>query len=115
MVGLPRQRSAPRFLNLCLISSAVFLRERFDEQIFALAWGVLIAGVVQLTWQMPSLNQLKLLPRPEMRFRDPGVKKVGFLMLPAVFGASVSQINILLDTVLASFLETGSLSLALLF
>ena len=101
---------SPALLNLCLISSAVFLRERFDEQIFALAWGVLIAGVVQLTWQMPSLNQLKLLPRPEMRFRDPGVKKVGFLMLPAVFGASVSQINILLDTVLASFLETGSLS-----
>ena len=52
--------------------------------------------------------------RPEMRFRDPGVKKVGFLMLPAVFGASVSQINILLDTVLASFLEQEPL-LALLF
>lgn len=101
---------SPALLNLCLISSAVFLRERFDEPIFALAWGVLIAGVVQLTWQMPSLNQLKLLPRPEIGFRDPGVKKVGFLMLPAVFGASVSQINIMLDTVLASFLETGSLS-----
>ena len=101
---------SPALLNLCLIGSAVFLRERFDDPIFSLAWGVLIAGVLQLTWQMPSLNQLKLLPRPEIGFRDPGVKKVGFLMLPAVFGASVSQINIMLDTVLASFLETGSLS-----
>ena len=101
---------SPALLNLSLIASVIFLRERFSEPIFALAWGVLIAGVVQLTWQMPSLGQLKLLPRPELGFRDPGVKKVGFLMLPAVFGASVSQINILLDTVLASFLETGSLS-----
>ncbi|MBA59444.1 MAG: murein biosynthesis integral membrane protein MurJ [Gammaproteobacteria bacterium] len=101
---------SPALLNLSLIGSAVFLRDRFSEPVFALAWGVLIAGVAQLCWQMPSLFKINLIPRPKPGFRDSGVKRVGFLMLPAIFGASVSQINILLDTVLASFLETGSLS-----
>ena len=76
----------------------------------ALAWGVLIAGVAQLSFQLPFLARISLLPVPKPGFRDPGVRRIGALMLPAIFGASVSQINLLLDTLLASFLETGSLS-----
>lgn len=100
----------PVLLNVSLIASAVLLRPYLAEPVMALAWGVLIAGVAQLTFQLPFLAQLRLLPRPKVDFRDSGVKKIMVLMLPAIFGASVSQINLLLDTLLASFLQTGSLS-----
>ena len=100
----------PVLLNVSLIGSAILLREHLQEPVMALAWGVLIAGVAQLTFQLPFLARISLLPLPKSGFRDPGVRRIGALMLPAIFGASVSQINLLLDTLLASFLETGSLS-----
>lgn len=100
----------PVLLNLSLISCAILLRPHLQEPVMALAWGVLIAGVVQLTFQLPFLAQIQMLPKPKPAFSDPGVKKVMMLMLPAILGASVSQINLLVDTLLASFLETGSLS-----
>ena len=59
---------------------------------------------------MPFLWKMRLLPRPRVVKDDPGVKRIMLLMLPALFGVSVSQINLLLDTVLASFLQTGSVS-----
>lgn len=100
----------PVLLNICLIGSAIFLSPMFDEPIVALAWGVLIAGVVQLIFQFPFLMHLKLLPKPVFGWRDEGVQRILKLMLPAMFGVSVAQINLLLDTVLASFLQTGSVS-----
>ena len=100
----------PVLLNLSLILSAICLRPWLAEPVMALAWGVLIAGVAQLSFQLPFLASLKLLPRPKTAFRDPGVRRILVLMLPAVIGASASQINLLVDTLLASFLETGSLS-----
>lgn len=100
----------PVLLNVSLISSAILLREHLQEPAMALAWGVLIAGVAQLTFQLPFLARISLLPSPKLGFNDAGVRKIGALMVPAIFGASVSQINLLLDTLLASFLETGSLS-----
>ena len=100
----------PVLLNISLIASAVLLRPYLDVPVLALAWGVLVAGVAQLTFQLPFLAKENLLPLPSVDFKDPGVKRIGWLMLPAVFGASVSQINLLVDTLLASFLETGSLS-----
>jgi len=100
----------PVLLNLSLISCAVGLYSRLDEPVMALAWGVLIAGVLQLTFQLPFLRRIDLLSAPKTGFKDEGVKRIVVLMLPAIFGASVSQINLLLDTLLASFLETGSLS-----
>lgn len=100
----------PVLLNVSLIGCALVLRPHLQEPVMALAWGVLIAGVAQLTFQLPFLSRISLLPVPRTGFRDEGVKKIGTLMLPAIFGASVSQINLLLDTLLASFLETGSLS-----
>lgn len=102
----------PVLLNLCLIGAALFLTPLFVEPRMAvgLAWGVLIAGVVQLLFQLPFLWRLGLLPRPTFFWHDPGVQKILKLMLPALFGVSVSQINLLLDTVLASLLVTGSVT-----
>ena len=100
----------PVFLNISLIFAALVAAPWFDEPVFALAWGVLLAGVVQLLFQLPSLYRLDLVPRPTWDTRDEGVRRILKLMVPALFGVSVSQINLLLDTVLASFLPTGSVS-----
>ena len=100
----------PVLLNLSMISATLFLTPYFDQPIMALAWGVFIAGVAQLLFQLPFLAQIRLLPVPKPNRKDEGVKRIMTLMLPALFGVSVSQINLLLDTVLASFLETGSIS-----
>jgi putative peptidoglycan lipid II flippase len=66
--------------------------------------------MVQLFFQLPFLLKMGLLPRPRLDYRHEGVKRIFRLMLPALFGVSVSQINLLLDTILASFLQTGSVS-----
>jgi len=100
----------PVLLNLCLIGSAIFLSPYFAEPVMALAWGVLMAGAVQLLFQLPFLMRIKLLPKPIVDWQDPGVKRILTLMVPALFGVSVAQINLLLDTVLATFLKTGSVS-----
>ncbi|MDM8568462.1 murein biosynthesis integral membrane protein MurJ [Thiotrichales bacterium HSG1] len=100
----------PVLLNLCLISSALWFTSYFDRPIIALAYGVLVAGVVQLTFQIPFLYRLRLLPRPRFNRHDKGVKHIHRLMIPALFGVSVSQINLLMDTLMASFLVTGSVS-----
>ena len=100
----------PVLLNLSLISAAIFMTPLMTEPVLALAWGVFIAGVLQLFFQTPFLLRLGLMPRPRVDYKDPGVRQVLRLMTPALFGVSVSQINLLLDTVLASFLKTGSVS-----
>ncbi|HEY9032604.1 MAG TPA: murein biosynthesis integral membrane protein MurJ [Pseudomonadales bacterium] len=100
----------PVWLNLCLMAGAV-LGVRYSAQpVIVLAWSVLLAGAVQLAFQLPFLARLRLLPRPKTDWSHPGVRQVLQLMLPAMFGVSVSQINLLLDTMLASFLPTGSIS-----
>ncbi len=100
----------PVLLNLSIIGCAFWLSPRLAEPILALAWGVLIAGVAQLTLQLPFLNKLGLMPRPRPDFRDPGVRRVLHLMLPALLGVSVIQVNLLLNTLMASFLPSGSIS-----
>ena len=100
----------PVLLNLTLILSALYLRPWLDQPVMALAWAVLIAGVAQLTFQLPFLHRQQLLVTPRVDTRHPGVKKILVLMLPALFGVSVGQINMLLDTMLAAFLEDGSVS-----
>ncbi|SIO08026.1 putative peptidoglycan lipid II flippase [Sulfurivirga caldicuralii] len=99
----------PVLLNLTLIAAAIGLSPHFDIPVLALAWGVLLAGILQLALHLPFLWRLGLLPRPRP-IDDPGVNEVKRLMLPALFGVSVAQINLLIDTVLASFLVTGSVS-----
>lgn len=100
----------PVWLNLSLISAASLAAPLFEEPVFALAWGVFLAGIVQLLFQLPFLYQLKLVPHPVWDSQHEGVRQIMKLMLPALFGVSVSQINLMLDTILASFLPTGSIS-----
>lgn len=100
----------PVFLNICMIAAAIWLAPLMAEPILALAWGVFGAGVVQLLFQTPALLRLGLLPRPRWGYRDPSVKRMLKLMLPAIFGVSVVQVNLLFGTLVASFLTSGSVS-----
>ncbi|MDH3221306.1 MAG: murein biosynthesis integral membrane protein MurJ [Gammaproteobacteria bacterium] len=100
----------PVLLNLSLIGCALYLSPRLDLPVTALAWGVLIAGIAQLLFQLPFLYREGLLPRPRWGWRHEGVQKIVRLMIPALFGSSVAQINLLFDTFIASFLVTGSVS-----
>ncbi len=100
----------PVFLNLSLIGAAIWLSPQMEVPVTALAWGVLIGGVVQLLFQIPPLLRLGMLPRPRFRWHDSGVRKIIKLMIPTLFGASVAQINLLLDLVIASMIAAGSMS-----
>jgi len=100
----------PALLNVSLISSSFLLAPYMREPELALAWGVLIAGVAQLFFQLPFLHQINLMPRPKRDHTHEGVIRIKKLMLPALFGVSVTQINLLLDTFIASLLITGSVS-----
>jgi putative peptidoglycan lipid II flippase len=100
----------PIVLNLVLISAALWLAPLFEQPLMALAWGVAVAGVLQLLLQFPFLLKLKLFPIPRIKRRHAGVSKILRLMLPAVIGSSVAQINLLLDTIIASFLAIGSVT-----
>ena len=100
----------PVLLNFSLIAATLWLAPRMETPVTALAWGVFIAGLVQLMFQLPFLHQLRLLPRPRLSRTHSGVRRILRLMLPALFGTSVVQINLLIDTLIASLLATGSIS-----
>ncbi len=100
----------PVLLNVSMIIAAVVYSPSFEQPIMALAIGVFVAGVLQLLFQLPFLYRLKLLTWPKPDRKDEGVRRIMRLMLPAMFGSSVAQINLLLDTLIASFLMTGSVS-----
>jgi putative peptidoglycan lipid II flippase len=100
----------PVFLNVVLIAAAVWLAPHFEQPIIGVAVGVLVAGFVQLAFQLPFLRALRLLPRPRWGWSHPGVRQIGRLMLPAILGSAAAQINLIVDRVIASFLVTGSIS-----
>jgi putative peptidoglycan lipid II flippase len=100
----------PALLNVCLIITAFGITRYFTIPVEAQAFGVLLAGFVQLGFQLPFLKQLALLRKPRFKWKDPGVQKVLKLMLPALFGSSIGQISLLLNTVFASFLVAGSVT-----
>jgi putative peptidoglycan lipid II flippase len=100
----------PVLLNLSLIAAALLLADNLEVPIMALAWGVLIAGISQLLIQVPSLLRLGLLPRPKWGWRHSGVRKVLQLMVPTLIGSSVAQVNLLVDSIIATFLVSGSVS-----
>jgi len=100
----------PVWLNVVLIAMALLVAPGLQQPMIALSWGVLIAGFVQLAFLLPALARIRLLPRPRWGLRDAGVRKILKLMVPGIIGSSVSQINLLFDTLLASFLVTGSVS-----
>jgi len=100
----------PTFLNIVQISAALWAAHWFNPPILALAWGVVLAGVIQLLYQLPFLYRRNLLPRPKLDFKHEGVRRILKLMGPAVLGVSVGQISLLVDSILASFLPHGSVT-----
>ena len=100
----------PVFLNIAIISCAFFVSPQLEQPEFGLAMGVFLGGLIQFIFQIPFLKKEKLLVKPKWQWHHPGVIKIRTLMIPALFGVSVSQINLLLDTFIASFLQTGSIS-----
>jgi putative peptidoglycan lipid II flippase len=101
----------PVILNVVLIFAALWLAPQLEEPGMALAYGVFIAGAVQLAFQVPFLARIHAVPRPRWRPHHEGVRRVGTLMLPAIFGSSVAQVNVLLGGIIASLLGVGKISL----
>jgi putative peptidoglycan lipid II flippase len=100
----------PVLLNLSFIVAALFFAERFDPPVLALAWAVFAGGALQHALQLPFLARIGMLPRWRVDWRHPGVARVTKLMLPALFGVSVGQISLVINTIFASFLVAGSVS-----
>ncbi len=100
----------PALLNGVMIAAALWLAPHLPEPIMALAWGVLLAGMAQLALQIPALLAAGLLPRPRIALADPQVRHLLKRMAPAIFGVSVTPVNLLVDTLIASFLASGSVS-----
>lgn len=100
----------PALLNIGMIGAAIWLAPLLNEPVTALAWGVLIAGIAQLLLQIPPLLRLGLLPRWQWDSHDPGVRLLFKRIVPAILSVSATQINLLLDTLIASFLTVGSVS-----
>lgn len=100
----------PILLNLSLIAAAVWLSGSFDVPVRALAVGVFVAGVAQLLIQIPALMRIGLLPRPRWGWKHSGVRKILRLMIPTLIGSSVAQVNLLFDSVIATFLVSGSVT-----
>lgn len=101
---------APVFLNLAMIGSVFLISPYMADPVIGLAIGVIIGGVLQLMLQLPFLIRKGFYFWQKAKLYHPGLKRIGILMLPAVFGAAVYQINILVDTFLASLLAEGSIS-----
>ncbi|RDS80581.1 murein biosynthesis integral membrane protein MurJ [Dyella monticola] len=104
--GLPAL--TPVILNLCMIAGAWWLSRRLQTPILALGWAVFAAGILQVLFQLPALRRLDLLVWPRWGWRHPQVQRIMRQMVPTLFGSSVSQINLLFDTVIASLLISGS-------
>ncbi len=101
---------APTFLNISMIGFALFATPYFDPPVLALAWAVLLGGVLQLVYQLPHLKKIGMLVLPRFKWRHPGVGRVMKLMAPAILGVSVSQISLIINTIFASFLSEGAVS-----
>ena len=104
--GLPA--FTPVLHNLTMIAAMLWLAPRFKLPPQGLAWGVVIAGFLQLALLWPALGRLGLRPRLRFGFNNAEVRKVGKLMLPTLFSSSVAQINLIVGTAFASLLAAGS-------
>lgn len=102
----------PVLLNLVLIGAAIGWLPLYDPDSLVMAVGVFIAGFVQLFFQFPFLRQINRLPKPKLKGwrENSGVRKVFRLMAPSLIGASAGQLNLIINTIIASFLITGSVS-----
>lgn len=96
--------------NIAIIACAIYLSPHLETPIMSLAYGVVLAGIAQMLFQLPFLKAKRLLPTPRPSLQDEGVNKVLKRMVPAIFGVSVAQISLLIDSLFASFLPVGSIS-----
>ncbi|MGD9043917.1 MAG: murein biosynthesis integral membrane protein MurJ [Desulfobacterales bacterium] len=101
---------APVLLNLAMICAVIFICPYLSNPVMGLAIGVITGGVLQLGLQLPFMIRKGLILRPEGKFFHPGLKKIGVLMPPIIFGGAVYQVNILVDGLLGSLLQEGSVS-----
>ncbi|MFH2012169.1 MAG: murein biosynthesis integral membrane protein MurJ [Pseudomonadota bacterium] len=101
---------SPVLLNISMITAVLWFSRYFDQPVFSLAIGVIIGGVLQLVFQVPFLRGKRIRFRIIFNFSHPAVKRIGILMLPAVFGVAVYQFNLFINTLIASFLPEGSIS-----
>jgi len=101
---------APVLLNVCFIGGALWFAPYFDPPIMVLAWAVFVAGIVQLAFQVPFLKKIGMLPSIRFSLKDEGMWRVIRQMGPAVFGVSIAQISLIINTIFASFLVAGSVS-----
>jgi putative peptidoglycan lipid II flippase len=100
----------PVLLNVSFIAMALFAAPYFEPPVMVLGWAVFVGGLLQLLFQIPHLKRIGMLPRFSINWRDEGVRRILRLMAPAVLGVSVAQISLLINTIFASFLGTGSVS-----
>lgn len=100
----------PVLLNIVSIFAMLVIAPMMGSVTFALAWSVLLAGVLSIAFQAPHLKRLHLLPSPKIDWKDPGVRRILALMAPAIFGVSIAQINTLFDSIAASWLPEGSIT-----
>jgi putative peptidoglycan lipid II flippase len=100
----------PALLNISFIAFTLWVAPMMDPPVLALAWAVFVGGVLQLAFQLPFLLRLNLMPRPRLSSEDSGAWRVLKQMGPAIFGVSIGQISLLINTIFASFLVTGSVS-----
>ncbi|MBI5918582.1 MAG: murein biosynthesis integral membrane protein MurJ [Nitrosomonadales bacterium] len=101
---------APVLLNLCFIGGALWLAPYCNPPILALGWAVFLAGVVQLAFQIPFLKKIGMMPSFRFSLKDEGMLRVIKQMGPAMFGVSIAQISLIINTIFASFLIAGSVS-----
>ncbi len=103
----------PVLLNVSFIASILLLTPHLERPIFAMTVAVVVGGILQLTIQIPALAKIGVLPRfvnPWAAFKDMAVRRVLKLMLPALFGVGVTQLSLIINTNIASHLQTGSVT-----
>jgi putative peptidoglycan lipid II flippase len=100
----------PALLNISFIAFTLWVAPRVEPPVLALAWAVFVGGVLQLAFQLPFLMRLNLVPRLRFKSDDDGAWRVLKQMIPAIFGVSIGQISLLINTIFASFLITGSVT-----
>lgn len=102
--------AAPMLLNIGIILGALVLSHFFPEATVGLALGVLIGGAMQMAVQVIPLRKLGFVPQLKPDWKNPAIREVWRMMIPSIYGSAVYQINVLVITLLASFLPSGSVS-----
>ncbi len=100
----------PAVLNVGMIAAVLLLAPRLQVPVLALAVGVLVGGLGQFAIQLPQLKRLGVPLRPSAEFSHPALRRVTRLLGPTVFGLAAVQLNVFVNTLLASLLPGGSIS-----